>query len=235
MATLAAACTQARQPVPGRLRVANLVQGTASIALDVCRARTDTCQHQSVQRGQLGPALSLAPARYRITLHAHDRTLSTFTVGVGAGENYSLALYGAALPGTTAPGPWSRIKRALGGSDARRVDDYRLTHRLVTLHPGRASDPARLRLANLAPGTTAFAAQIRAGDQQLDIPAVRYGAIGDPVAIAHAETVIRLRWPGRDASLAHQRLHLPGGSSAVAYVAALDDGSARLLVDARTP
>lgn len=234
-ASIFAGCTQTGPPQPARLRVANLVQRTPSVRLDICALHGGGCRQQRVAQGELGAMLSLPPARYRVTLHVAGKTLSYFVLGLGADEDYGLALYGTDLPGTSAPGTWAQVTRALGGSDARRVDGYRVTHRLLTLHGGRPSDPATLQLANVAPGTTAFAGQVRVGSQRMDLPAVRYGDIGDAVRLSHPDAVLSLHWPGRKAPLTDRKLHLAGGSSSVAYVWGLEGARPQVLVDTRDP
>lgn len=234
IAALLAACAGPASQGPARLRVAALIERAARVRLALCPTDGGACAHQTLERNALGPTLALAPGRYRVTVTIDGRARSYFQLGLGADEDYGLALYGADLPGASPPGTWPAIQRALGGSDARRVAGFRINHRLLTLHRAAPGDPAILQLAHFAPGRTAIAATVQVGTTSIDMPAVRYGAVGDAVNVPHPDAVLRLRWPDREAPLARQALRLPLGSRSVVYVAGFDAASRpRLLVDTR--
>ncbi len=219
--------------VHARLRIANLVQRSGTLDLRLCRDADKACRTLTLASDSLSPMLDLTPGRYRFELRAADHLVARFTYGIAADRHYGMALYGVRMK-SSKRSLWSRLRVALGGIDIRQVDGYRILSHMTMMRPGKADDPAVLRLANLAPGSTAVSGRFRMGGKTRSLGSVRYGEMGQPVRIEHADGEIEVGFAGDKFPLAARRRSFAHGSNTVVYVAALNRAHPVLLFDSRS-
>ena len=219
---------------PAQLRLINLVHQTDTVHVRLCREADDACRTVALVADAAGDTLSLQAGRYRFEVRVHGHVASNFRYGLGNGESYGLALYGVYMPPMHQS--WlTRAKTALGGSDRRQVNGYQLSHRMVTMRPGTPSDPAILRIANMAPGSVQVSGHFKSGQQSAALGAVPYADVGDRVRINQRDGLLGLRLPGSPQALVTRQLHLPPGSNTMAYLVSADADHAIIVIDQRSP
>lgn len=221
-------------PAPARLRVVNLVQRTGSIKLAVCRAADGTCRRMTLASDSVSDTLMLAPDRYRFKLTLDGRLASRFTYGVGGGEAYALVLHGAWMP-PVRTGWWARLKAVLGGMDARRPRRLRLAHDMVTMRPGKPSDPARVRIANMVPGSRPLAARIEIGTHTVTLPGQPYAGISDSKRFKGGTGRLVERFGANSHALDARDMNFPPGSNTLIYFARLHGARPEIVIDQRLP
>jgi hypothetical protein len=219
---------------PAQLRLINLVQQTDTVKVRLCREADNACRTVSLVAGAVGDTLSLQAGLYRFEVRVHGHVASSFRYGLGDGESYGLALYGVYMPPMHKS--WlTRVETMLGGSDRRQVNGYQLSHRMVTMQPGNPSDPAILRIANMAPGSAQVSGHFKSGQQSVALAAVPYADVGDRVRINQRYGRLWLRLSGSPMALVTLQLNLPPGSNTMAYLVSADPNHASIVTDQRSP
>lgn len=223
----------AQSDTSAHLRIANLVQRTDSISLRLCRQTDDACQTLSLAADSLTPVLDLTPGRYRFELRTADHAVTSFTYGIAAHRHYGLALYGVRMK-SQQHGLWMRLRVALGGIDVREVNGYRILPHMTMMRPGKDSDPAVVRLANMAPGSTTLSGRVRTRSGVSSLGSVRYGSIGSRIPLDHTDGTLEISFAGDTFPLLSRKISLAQGSNTVVYVGALRQGHPLVLLDTRT-
>jgi hypothetical protein len=215
------------------LRIANLVQRTDSISLRLCRQTDDACRTLSLTADSLTPVPDLTPGRYRFELRTADHAVTSFTYGIAADRYYGLALFGVHMK-SQHHSLWMRLRVALGGIDVREVNGYRILPHMTMMRPGQDTDPAVVRLANMAPGSTTLSGRVRTESGVSSLGSVRYGDIGSPVPLDHTDGTLEISFAGDKFPLLSRKISLAHGSNTVVYVGALRQGHPLVLLDTRT-
>ncbi|MGB8635285.1 MAG: hypothetical protein WCD66_05675 [Rhodanobacteraceae bacterium] len=216
-----------------QLRIANLVQRSDSLNLRLCREAEKACRTLALAGDSLSPVLDLTPGQYHFELRTADHLITRFTYGIAANRHYGMALYGVRMH-STHRSLWSRMRLALGGIDIRQVDGYRIMPHMTMMRPGKADDPAVLRLANLAPGSTALSGRVRMPGKTTSLGSVRYGEMGQQVLINQADGKLEVGFAGDGFPLVARHISFARGSNTVIYVGALNQAHPLLLIDSRT-
>lgn len=216
---------------PARLHVVNLVERAPAIDVRICpETGEDDCHEVEVARGSIGAWMSLPPGAHRFELSTASGKLTGFRYGLGRGGVYALVLYGIAEPPVRTD--WrSRTSQLLGGIDQPLVAGYQVAHRMVRMQTPAPDAPARLRLANMSPGTTKIGADLDLGVEHRALSPVSYGSLGRSVEAGRNHGTLAVSFAGSPLTLASRKLALPPGSTAVVYVGALDRTVPLLVVD----
>ncbi|MCI5075614.1 hypothetical protein [Oricola sp.] len=216
----------------GHLRVINLVDGAPQISVEMCAENSGECRSLDIPADGLTETLDLAPAVYRFSVTHADGTTEPFSYGIAPDHEYGLAIYGlsSAKDKSTL---FARAKRFLGGLEVRAVNGFRVSHRMVTMAPGKADEPASLRMANFSVGTVALQAGMETGEGTRAIGTAAYAGISGPLRTTDASGAIDVKPDGSDLVVAETPLELPGGSSTMIYASGMTDGEVRLVIDQR--
>jgi len=217
---------------PAHLRLINLVNGSPQIRMELCAESAGDCRTLDISANDLSETLDLAPDVYRFTVtHAGGKT-EPFSYGLAPGHDYGLAIYGLSSA-KDEPTLFARAKRFLGGLEIRAVNGFRVSHRMVTMAPGKLEDPADIRMANFSVGTVALQATVKSGDGTHPIGTASYAGIAGPLRTTDASGEVDLKADRSDLVLAKTPLTLPGGSNTMVYAAGMADGQLRLVIDQR--
>lgn len=239
---LALACTLvacSEQSEPAHLRLIDLVHRSDHLIAHLCREGNGHCTDLSLRSGQVTRTLDLRSGRYRFEIRSpsHPRPQLQFTYGLGSGEYYGLALYGIDAPPIKASAA-TRIWRVFGGIEQPRTMSEELTRRMISMRPESPSEPAKIRIVNLAPGTSSFSARVDMGSGAVSLGPVAYGALSAPATVDRPRGRLSLMVQGSAFPLASRDMKFPPGSNSVIYISGLNGSHPQLVTDrrsARTP
>ncbi|PSN18096.1 hypothetical protein C7271_14335 [filamentous cyanobacterium CCP5] len=112
---------------------------------------------------QISDYQSLPPGRYTLTVQAENQVLLRSTYGLGAGDRYTLTLYGLRpeQPVTNPRTFMAQLKRIFGGAEANAVNDYLPQMALLHDRASSQSDAPQVRLVHLAAGIVPITMEIQ--------------------------------------------------------------------------
>lgn len=159
---------------------------------------------------QISKYQSLSPGRYTLTVQTENQVLLRSTYGLGAGDRYTLALFGI-LPEQTATNPhtfMAQLKRIFGGAEAHIVNDYLPQMRLLHDKVSRQTNAPQVRLVHLAPGIVPLKIEIQGSAKTVLSKQLAYPRASEAEAIAGAARELAIVIHGGAAEIEPQRLAL---------------------------
>lgn len=159
---------------------------------------------------QISGYQSLPAGRYTLTVHVENQVLLRSTYGLGAGDRYTLALYGIlpASPATNPHTPMARLKRIFGGAEAPIVNDYLPQMALLHDRVSSQTDAPRVRLVHLAAGIAPIRVEIKGGANPLLSRHLAYPRSGEAESVAGSARALAIAIHGGAAAIAPQPLSL---------------------------
>lgn len=152
-------------PTPAQVRVGQFIPvAEVTVQLQSQSGDQDTSALPDLTYRQVSDYQSFSPGRYILTVQTGDQVLLQSTYGLGAGDRYTLALYGL-LPEQSVTNPHTKIaqlKRIFGGVDADAVNGYLAQMALLHDKVSSQTDGPQVRLVHLAPGIVPVTMEIQA-------------------------------------------------------------------------
>ncbi|GAB3020387.1 hypothetical protein GCM10027098_14600 [Bowmanella dokdonensis] len=180
--------------------------------LKVTYCKKQQCDHVQMQPQTVHKPVLLDAGRYKFTVESQGQELDSFEYIVGRDKYYALLFFGLAAQ-SVKKSFLSQVMDALGGNEMISKARFQMRHRMIDLEPHSPDQPASIRFANLAAGSSAIQMDIDNGMKYKKFSALPYMKISDSKKMQPFTGSYKIRFDNAVTECAAGKIQVKGGEN----------------------